>query len=96
MIKKVSTGVVHRVPADLKKVLLSDAKLLERWNSLTPLARNEWICWVTIVKKAETRENHLKRLRQEIVEGKRRPCCWPGCPHRRESAKKWMTQSQQY
>lgn len=84
---------LHTVPADLKKLLDSNSKLLEKWKSLTPLARNEWICWVTIVKKAETRQEHLKRLKEELLEGKKRPCCWPGCPHRRPSAKKWFGKS---
>jgi len=87
---KVSTGVVHKVPTDLKEVLTSSTGLLEKWNNLTPLARNEWICWVTIVKKEETRKKHLIRLEEDLLKGKKRPCCWPGCPHRRESAKKWF------
>jgi uncharacterized protein YdeI (YjbR/CyaY-like superfamily) len=82
--------IIHELPADIEKTLLADKILLDKWNSLTPLAQNEWICWVTIVKKAETRKNHIDRLREEILEGKRRPCCWPGCPHRRASAKKWF------
>jgi len=79
---KIGTGVVHEVPDDLEIVLSGNSDLLEKWNSLTPLARNEWICWVISVKKPETREKHLERLTDEILEGKRRPCCWPGCPHR--------------
>jgi uncharacterized protein YdeI (YjbR/CyaY-like superfamily) len=88
MTKKIETGVVHRAPTDLKKILSSHSDVLEKWNKLTPLARNEWICWVTIVKKPETRKEHLGRLQKELLEGKKRPCCWPGCPHRRESAKR--------
>jgi len=82
MKEKVATGVVHTVPTDLKKALIAAPKAREAWNDLTPLARNEWICWVTHVKKAETRKNHIKRVCAGLVEGKRRPCCWPGCPHR--------------
>ncbi|PIT86521.1 MAG: hypothetical protein COU33_02705 [Candidatus Magasanikbacteria bacterium CG10_big_fil_rev_8_21_14_0_10_43_6] len=89
--QNVATSILHTIPADIKKVLLSDASLLETWNSLTPIARNEWICWVTIVKKEETRKDHLKRLRSDLQSGKRRPCCWPGCPHRRPRAQKWFT-----
>ena len=88
--KKIATGVVHQVPADLKKVLLSNSDLLAQWNNLTPLARNEWICWITIVKKPETRKEHIDRLSADLLDGKRRPCCWPGCPHRRPNAKKWF------
>lgn len=80
----ISDGVVHKVPTDLKKVLKSDSKTLQLWESLTPLARNEWICWVTLVKKEETRKDHIKRVVVELKEGKRRPCCWMGCIHRND------------
>jgi uncharacterized protein YdeI (YjbR/CyaY-like superfamily) len=86
--QKISSGVVHKVPSDLKDKLKSKSDLLEIWNNLTPLARNEWICWVTIVKKEETRENHIKRLEEELLAGIKRPCCWPGCPHRRERVRR--------
>ena len=82
MATKISRGVVHNVPADLRAALLLSEKTVERWNELTPLARNEWICWTTSVKKIETREKHIERLLVDITKGKRRPCCWPGCPHR--------------
>jgi uncharacterized protein YdeI (YjbR/CyaY-like superfamily) len=80
--KKVSTGVVHSVPVDLRKELTTDPAALAKWNSLTPLARNEWICWVVSVKKPETRRDHIKRTSEELKEGMRRPCCWAGCMHR--------------
>ncbi len=87
---EIAAGVVHEVPEDLQKILRSNSDLLANWNSLTPIARNEWICWVTIVTLSKTRVEHIKRLSQEILEGKKRPCCWPGCPHRNEKAKKWF------
>jgi uncharacterized protein YdeI (YjbR/CyaY-like superfamily) len=77
-----ANGVVHNVPADLKKVLVSDADVRERWQDLTPLARNEWICWVVTNKRPETRANHIERVSTELLAGKRRPCCWAGCIHR--------------
>lgn len=79
---KINKGVVHQVPQDLKIVLLANKKLLNLWNNLTPLARNEWICWITIVKKSTTRTKHISRLRQDLRNGKKRPCCWSGCLHR--------------
>lgn len=88
--KTIGPGVVHDIPDNLRELLLSNDDVLEKWNHLTDLARNEWICYVTIVKKPETRENHLTRLSEELLMGAKRPCCWPGCPHRRESAKKWF------
>lgn len=88
--QEISSGTFHKVPKDLRELLQSDTAVLGLWNSLTPLARNEWICWVTIVKKAETRREHLERLSVDLKAGKRRPCCWPGCPHRRPNAQKWF------
>jgi uncharacterized protein YdeI (YjbR/CyaY-like superfamily) len=78
----VATGVVHEVPDDLRKALLADESALERWDDLTPLARNEWICWTIMTKKPETRKNHIDRVITELLEGVRRPCCWVGCIHR--------------
>ncbi len=83
--KEISAGVVHRVPPDLKEALLSNEKVLATWNDLTPLARNEWICWTTSVKKTETRKEHVERVSIHLLEGQRRPCCWPGCPHRQRN-----------
>lgn len=84
MPQKISNGVVHNVPQDLRKTLLADKKALAVWESLTPLARNEWICWVISVTLDETRKNHIKRVRTELKDGMRRPCCWYGCPHRKD------------
>ena len=80
--KPISQGVVHTVPEDLKRALTSSPKALGKWEDITPLARNEWICWVTFVKKPETRVDHVRRTVSELVEGMQRPCCWIGCPHR--------------
>lgn len=82
MKKRISGGVVHKVPEDLREVLIADPKALELWESLTPLARNEWICWATYVKQPKTRKQHVERVRSELKEGMRRPCCWLGCIHR--------------
>jgi uncharacterized protein YdeI (YjbR/CyaY-like superfamily) len=82
--KKISNGVVHILPPDLKKALLASPKALLAWEKITPLARNEWICWTISVKTPETRREHIKRVISELKEGIRRPCCWPGCPHRKK------------
>jgi uncharacterized protein YdeI (YjbR/CyaY-like superfamily) len=80
--KKISAGVVHELPADLKGALTSSPKALETWEGITPLARNEWICWIDSAKKAETRNKRIDWGISNLADGKRRPCCWPGCPHR--------------
>lgn len=82
MVKKASSGTTHKLPADLRKDLVSIPKALELWEDITPLARNEFICWVTSAKKPETRSRRIRRTHEELLEGKRRPCCWAGCPHR--------------
>lgn len=80
--KTISGGVVHDLPADLKKALTSSPEVRAAWEDLTPLARNEWICWTISVKRDETRRQHVERVPVELLTGKRRPCCWVGCGHR--------------
>jgi len=82
MIKKeIADGVVHKMPADLRKSIISASVAQIVWKDITPLARNEWICWIDSAKKPETRIHRIKRTRTELIEGKRRPCCWAGCTH---------------
>lgn len=79
---KISGGVVHELPSDLRKALASDKQALLAWEDITPLARNEWICWTITVKQQKTRDEHVERVISELKEGMRRPCCWVGCIHR--------------
>lgn len=76
--------MAHNLPADLRKALLSDRAALAAWEDITPLARNEWICWTISVKTKETRRDHVRRVVSELKEGMRRPCCWIGCIHRKD------------
>jgi uncharacterized protein YdeI (YjbR/CyaY-like superfamily) len=85
-----NAGPVHKTPTDLRMALSSEAKTQAAWKDLTPLARNEWICWVISAKQEKTRSSRIQRAIEDLQAGKRRPCCWPGCPHRRPSAKKWF------
>ena len=86
----IKPGPVHKTPADMRKALSSDAPTQAAWKDLTPLARNEWVCWVISAKQESTRGRRIQRAVEELTAGKRRPCCWPGCPHRRPSARKWF------
>lgn len=94
MATSIASGVVHALPADMRAALAKSKKALEAWNDNTPLARNEWICWTISVKKAETRKEHLDRMIEDLQAGKRRPCCWMGCVHRKDKAvnksQKWV------
>jgi len=82
--KNISTGTVHSIPEDLKRVISSSPKVTTLWEDITPLARNEWICWVTSGKKEETRDIRLKKALSKLKGGMRRPCCWSGCVHRKK------------
>ncbi|ULE33324.1 YdeI/OmpD-associated family protein [Mycobacterium sp. IDR2000157661] len=84
---QVSGGVVHELPADLRQALIENGSALAAWNDITPLARNEFICWVEDAKQDKTRERRIRRTQEELEEGKRRPCCWPGCKHRERTGK---------
>ena len=80
--KKLAGGVAHKMPEDLRKAIQSDPAANDLWADITPLARNEWICWVTSAKKDETRKHRIIVGLDKMRQGMRRPCCWPGCPHR--------------
>ena len=85
--KSLPAGTIHNtLPADLRQTLLAHDDATAIWQTLTPLARNEWICWVTSPKLQKTRDEHIERLIDELREGKRRPCCWIGCIHRTDKA----------
>jgi uncharacterized protein YdeI (YjbR/CyaY-like superfamily) len=75
-------GTVHKTPKDVAVMLLTDSKTKATWDDITPLARNEWICWMTSGKLAATRTKRIEIGRSKLSRGDRRPCCWPGCPHR--------------
>lgn len=95
---KIPGGTVHKTPPDLHKALAANDKALLAWNNITPLARNEWICWNITVKQQQTREKHIKRTIAELQQGKRRPCCWIGCFHRTDKSispsVKWVLDKQ--
>jgi len=85
--QRVPGGVVHELPEDLRKALVANAAALDLWKDTTPLGRNEFICWVEDAKQEKTRERRIRRTQEELLEGKRRPCCWPGCKHRERTGK---------
>lgn len=82
MTQDIAAGVVHALPNDLRKALTANKSVVALWEDITPLARNEFICWVESAKLAETRSRRVQRTCEELLEGKRRPCCWAGCMHR--------------
>ena len=82
MAKAISGGTVHDLPRDLQTALAANKAALAIWEDITPLARNEYICWIESAKKQDTRDRRVAWGTNNLAEGKRRPCCWPGCRHR--------------
>jgi len=80
--KQLPSGSVHQLPSDFKKAIELDSKVKDLWIDITPLARNEWICWVTSAKQEETRKRRIDVGLDKMRKGMRRPCCWQGCSHR--------------
>jgi uncharacterized protein YdeI (YjbR/CyaY-like superfamily) len=85
--QRVPGGVVHKLPADLRETLITSPAALGAWKDITSLARNEFICWVEDAKQEITRARRIRRTREELEEGQRRPCCWPGCAHRERAGR---------
>ena len=83
--EQVPSGTVHTLPSDLREALVADTESLDAWEDITPLARNEWICWVEEAKRDETRQKRIRQAQENLADGKRRPCCWPGCSHREKN-----------
>jgi hypothetical protein len=91
MTKKISGGLVHELPADLVKALTETKEITGLWEKITPIARNEFICWVDDAKQDKTRARRIRRTVEELLEGKKRPCCWAGCIHRTDKKpSKWQ------
>ena len=63
---KIPGGTVHELPADLRKALTADRVAVTAWEDITPLARNEWICWTVSVKQQKTRDEHVNRVVSEL------------------------------
>jgi hypothetical protein len=93
MKQNISGGLVHEIPTDLAKAL-TETEVITLWESLSAIGRNEFICWVEDAKQDKTRVKRILRATQALQEGKKRPCCWPGCIHRTDKApSKWQQAS---
>lgn len=86
-----SGGLVHEMPADLANALYDSKETTQLWEKLTPIGRNEFICWIEDAKQEKTRLKRISRTLEELLEGKKRPCCWAGCIHRTDKKpSKWQ------
>ena len=64
------------VPPDLRKALDANPAASATWDDITPLARRDWIQWMTSGKKAETRVKRIASGCDMLASGKRRACCF--------------------
>ncbi len=69
------------VPPDFRKALAAvpgagGVKAREVWADITPIARRDWVQWMTSGKKAETRVKRIETACDMLAKGKRRPCCF--------------------
>lgn len=79
-------GTVHEAGDDLQAAVRAEPGILALWEKLTRIGRNEFICWVDDAKQPATRQRRIARTLEELLEGKKRPCCWAGCIHRTDKA----------
>jgi hypothetical protein len=64
------------VPADLRKALATNPAAQATWADITPVARRDWIAWITSGKKAETRVKRIDTACDKLASGMRRACCF--------------------
>jgi hypothetical protein len=65
-----------KVPADLRQALAAAPKALTVWLALTPIARRDWIHWITSAKQPQTRARRIGNACSMLAAGKRRVCCF--------------------
>lgn len=91
MTKRMSGGLAHALPDDLAKAIVETREITSLWENLTPIGRNEFICWVEDAKQEKTRVRRIRQTVEEIADGRKRPCCWAGCIHRTDKKpSKWQ------
>jgi uncharacterized protein YdeI (YjbR/CyaY-like superfamily) len=68
------------VPADLLSALSAAPAALGVWETLTPISRRDYVNWINGAKKPETREKRIRICCENLLKGKRRPCCYAVVP----------------
>ena len=62
-----SGGLVHEMPADLANALCDSKETTQLWENLTPIGRNEFICWIEDAKQEKTRMKRISRTLEELL-----------------------------
>ena len=65
-----------RVPIDLRKALAANPEAQAVWCDITPIARRDWIHWITSAKQSKTRARRIHGACEMLAAGKRRVCCF--------------------
>ena len=78
--KKENAEPETKVPEDLRTALATVQGTEEAWNALTPIGRRDFIGWINEAKLAETRQKRIMRCCENLLKGKRRPCCYAVVP----------------
>lgn len=71
---------MDKVPTDVRKALAVSPKTQALWKSLTPIARRDFLSWVSSAKQEATRKSRIGRIGSMLASGKRRPCCYAIVP----------------
>ncbi len=64
------------VPEDLMSAIKSSQPAFALWQTITPMARWEWVRWLRSTANPETRKKRLKVAVSKLNSGEKRPCCW--------------------
>jgi hypothetical protein len=67
-----------RMPRELSRALRVAPRVQASWTDITPMARQNWILWITTAKQPETRARRIENACDMLASGKRRVCCFPG------------------
>src|SRR5438045_8029455 len=67
-----------RVPMDLCKALATAPRAQALWADISPLARRDWILWISSARQPETRRRRIDKASSMLASGKRRVCCFCG------------------
>ncbi|TMG21085.1 MAG: DUF1905 domain-containing protein [Chloroflexi bacterium] len=66
-----------KVPQDLETALAAaPQKIQNLWKDITPMARWEWVRWVSATRDPDTRNRRVEVSVSKMKSGKRRPCCF--------------------
>ncbi len=67
-------------PDDLRQALAAAPLALAAWEGITEIGRRDYISWINEAKQAETRSRRIERCCENLLKGKKRPCCYAVVP----------------